>query len=219
MEVDNLLVEKADTPHFHSINNIVNLQESLTVKLSNTDTSIIRDMAGTVNYETEVAEIYKAMVNISDTKMREIGDSVAVLDSSVLILSDSTTLLEIRVNAVEDSIPNRVSQLQNDSNFASYNDTLFFQVLNSDMIYSDISITADTQMDIINDTACLIIYGDSYGIDLIDFEYSYKIKYNGYWQESSQLVYFDEVNNRVVFKADINNFGIETIKFNFWRIK
>ena len=210
---------KADTPHIHNISDVVNLTESLTVKLSNTDTSIIRDMAGTVNYETEVAEIYKAMVNISDTKMREIGDSVAVLDSSVLILSDSITLLENRVNAVEDSIPNRVSQLQNDSNFASYNDTLFFQVSNSDTIYADTSITADTQMDIINDTACFVIYGDSYGVDLKDFEFAYKIKINGVWLESSQLVYFDEANKRVVFKADINTFTPNTIKFSFWRVK
>jgi len=107
----------------------------------------------------------------------------------------------------------------NDSDFISYNDTLFFQVSNTDTIYSDTSITADTQMDVINDTSCFVIYGDSYNIDLVDYEYSYKINDNGYWVESSQLVYFDEANKRVVFKADINTFAPNTIKFNFWRVK
>jgi hypothetical protein len=114
---------------------------------------------------------------------------------------------------------NKTSQLQNDSNFASYNDTLFFQVSNTDTIYSDTSITADTQMDVTNDTSCFIIYGVSYNITLTDFDYSYKINVSGYWCESSQLVYLDEVNNRIVFKADINTFAPNTIKFNVWRIK
>ncbi len=110
-----------------------------------------------------------------------------------------------------------ISSLKNDSNFASYNDTLFFQVSNSDTIYADTSITADTQMDVINDTACFVIYGESYGIDLTDFEYSYKINIDGYWRESSQLVYSDIANNRIVFKADINTFSPNTVKFTIKR--
>ena len=101
----------------------------------------------------------------------------------------------------------------------SKNDTLFFQVSNSDTIYADTSITADTQMDVINDTACFVIYGDSYGIDLTDFDYSYKINIDGYWRESSQLVYLDEVNNRIVFKADINEFAAGAVKFTIKRGK
>ena len=99
----------------------------------------------------------------------------------------------------------------------SKNDTLFFQVSNADIIYADTSITADTQMDVINDTSCFVIYGDSYGIDLTDFDYSYKINDNGYWVESSQLVYLDEVNNRIVFKADINEFAAGAVKFTIKR--
>jgi hypothetical protein len=139
--------------------------------------------------------------------------------SSVALLSDLIVDLENRVNLVEDSIPSKLSQLVNDSNFISYNDTLFFQVDNTDTIYADTSITADTQMDVINDTACFIIYGDSYNITLTDFDFSYKINDNGYWVESSQLVYFDTTNNRIIFKADINTFAPNTIKFNFWRVK
>jgi len=105
----------------------------------------------------------------------------------------------------------------NDSDFISYNDTLFFQVSNSDTIYSDTSITADTQMDVINDTSCFIIYGDSYNITLTDFDYSYKINVNGYWVESSQLAYLDIANNRIVFKADINTFSPNTVKFTIKR--
>lgn len=117
---------------------------------------------------------------------------------------------------ISDSVT-KISQLKNDSNFISYNDTLFFQVINTDTIYSDTSIS-DTYS-LINDTACFIIYGNSYGIILTDFDYSYKINVNGYWVESSQLVYFDTTNNRIVFKADINTFSPNTIKFNFWRVK
>ena len=96
-------------------------------------------------------------------------------------------------------------------------DALYFTVLNDTDLFSDTSITADTQMDIINDTSCFVIYGDSYGIDLTDFDYSYKINVNGYWVESSQLVYLDEVNNRIVFKADINTFSPNTVKFTIKR--
>ena len=123
----------------------------------------------------------------------------------------------LKLNISDSIVITKVSELENDSNFASYNDTLFFQVSNTDTIYSDTSITADTQMDIINDTACFIIHGDSYNITLTDFDYSYKINVDGYWRESSQLVYLDEVNNRIIFKADINEFAIGTVKFTIKR--
>ena len=147
------------------------------------------------------------------------GDSIISLNYSKInnkpFIPDTTPYL-LKSDSI---VITKVSQLTNDSNFTSYNDTLFFQVSNSDTIYADTSITADTQMDVINDTACFVIYGDSYGVNLMDFEFAYKIKTNGVWLESSQLVYFDEANKRVVFKADINTFAPNTIKFNFWRVK
>lgn len=106
------------------------------------------------------------------------------------------------------------------SNYISYNDTLFLTLTNTNELVADTSITDTDKFDLINDTSCFIIYGDSLGIDLNKYEYSYKVKIqNRYWVESSQLVYLDIANNRIVFKADINTFAPNTIKFNFWRVK
>jgi uncharacterized coiled-coil protein SlyX len=190
-------------------------------------------------------ELEQTINNLSDT-VAELSDDVDTLSASLgqyikktdNIYSDSIlsivfekingdtvtknyvdTELAKKLNISDSIVRTKISELQNDSNFISYNDTLFFQVDNTDTIYADTTITADTQMDVINDTACFIIYGDSYNITLTDFDFSYKINDNGYWVESSQLVYFDTTNNRIIFKADINTFAPNTIKFNFWGVK
>jgi len=137
----------------------------------------------------------------------------------VALSSDVNDSLDLKLNISDSVVITKLSELKNDSNFASYNDTLFFQVSNSDTIYADTSITADTQMDVINDTSCFVISDTSTGVNLDNFKYNYEVKINGVWQESSQLVYYDDVRKRVVFKADILTFAPNTIKFNFWRVK
>lgn len=207
--------ELQNDSNFISLNDI---NESLTVKLSNTDTDTIRNMAGTINYETEVSEIYIALQNVSDTKLKEIGDSVALLDSSVNILSDSIVELENRVNTVEDSIPMKVSQLQNDSNFISYNDSLYFTLLNPTSLVADTSIINDTLL--FNDTACWVIYGDSYNVDLNNYTYNYEVFFDtglaaGTWGKSELFVYRDKVRNLIVFKSAVYNFAEGNIEITF----
>ena len=195
---------------------------ALYLNLDVTDTADITDLtADTITANKIVSKTLNKYIKKTDSIY---ADSIVSL-ALTKIIGDTITKTEVndslalKLNISDSVVITKISELQNDSNFASYNDTLFFQVSNSDTIYADTSITADTQMDVINDTACFVIYGESYGIDLTDFEYSYKINIDGYWRESSQLVYLDEVNNRIVFKADINQFAIGTVKFNFWRVK
>lgn len=171
----------------------------------------------TIVYDSSSFALSEAVNDSFDLKLN-IADSI-VFSGSYNDLTDTPFIPDTAPYLlIADSIViTKLSELQNDSDFASYNDTLFFQVSNTDTIYSDTSITADTQMDIINDTSCFVIYGDSYNITLTDFDFTYKINVSGYWRESSQLVYLDEVNNRIIFKADIKEFAPNTILFTIKR--
>ena len=117
---------------------------------------------------------------------------------------------------------NKTSQLQNDSNFASYNDTLFFTVSNTNELLADTSIINDTN--IITDTGCFVIYGDSYGIQIDSYTVSYQVYFDtgllaGTWGQSSLLSYPDIPRNRYIIKSGVNNFAINTIEVSFQRRK
>jgi len=194
---------------------------ALYLNLDVSDTADIKDLtADTITANKIVSKTLNKYIKKTDSIYADSIVSLALtkITGDTITKTELNDSLALKLNISDSVVITKISELQNDSNFASYNDTLFFQVSNSDTIYADTSITADTQMDVINDTSCFIIYGDSYNITLTDFDYSYKINVNGYWRESSQLVYLDEVNNRIVFKADINQFAIGTVKFNFWRV-
>ena len=102
----------------------------------------------------------------------------------------------------------------------NFNDSLFFTVSNSNQLFADTTIIDDTM--IITDTGCFIISGDSYGVDISKYEYSYKIKsdtgiFAGLFVESSAFVYPDYANNRIILKSDINNYAVGSIRFRFFR--
>lgn len=140
--------------------------------------------------------------------------------SSVALLSDLIVDLENRVNLVEDSIPSKLSQLVNDSNFISYNDSLYFTLLNPTSLVADTNIINDTLL--FNDTACWVIYGDSCNVDLNNYTYNYEVFFDtglaaGTWGKSELFIYRDKARNLIAFKSAVYNFAEGNIEITFLR--
>lgn len=100
-------------------------------------------------------------------------------------------------------------------------DALYFTVLNDTDLFSDTSIINDTTL--ITDTGAFVIYGDSLGINLNNYSYSYEILFDtgtlaGTWGQTNLLVYRVKTGNgRIIFKSDIYNFPANTIEVSLFR--
>jgi uncharacterized coiled-coil protein SlyX len=191
-------------------------------------------------------ELEQTINNLSDT-VAELSDDVDTLSASLgqyikktdNIYSDSIlsivfekingdtvtknyvdTELAKKLNISDSIVRTKISELQNDSNFISYNDSLYFTLLNPTSLVADTNIINDTLL--FNDTACWVIYGDSYNVDLNNYTYNYEVFFDtglasGTWGKSELFIYRDKTRNLIAFKSAVYNFAEGNIEITFLR--
>jgi len=210
-DVIDTMITKSDTDIVRGM-----LSDVIDTMLTKSDTDIVRGM---------LSDVIDTMVTKSDTDivrgmLSDVIDIRGMLSDVIdtMITKSDTDIVRGMLSDVIDTMVTK-SDIDNLKNMLNI-DTLFLQISNSDTIYADSSISGDTLMYIVNDTACLVIYGDSYGINLSNYDFSYKVKINNrYWVESSLYIYYDEQLNRIVMKSDIFTFSPNTIRINLYKVK